>query len=147
MGEPLARKIAECTTTKKFYNQNTGACMDSAPDLTSQLNTTNDLMARMAACYNSHGTFNKTTGQCTAGNGSGNLEMVDTYSATAKNRIVTTGPYKADLCVLSYTYMSAFDNTVGGCQVTGSPGCWKLATNGKNSRENASCAVTCFNFK
>jgi len=101
----------------------------------------------MTACYNAHGTFNMSTGQCTAGGGSGSLEVVGTYSSTAKNSIVTTGPYKADLCVISYTYMSAFDNTVGGCQVTGAPGSWKLITNGKYSRENAACAVTCFNSR
>lgn len=144
--EPLAKKIAACTTDKRFYDQNTGACMNSAPDLTNQLNATNDMMSRLIACYNAHGTFNASTGQCASG-GSGTLQLVGTYTSNAKNSIVTTGPYKADLCVISYTYMSAFDNTVGGCQVTGSPWSWTMVTNGKYSRENASCSVTCFNLK
>ncbi|WP_423415860.1 hypothetical protein RLW55_05940 [Hyphomicrobium sp. B1] len=144
--EPLAKKIAGCTTDKKFYDQNTGACMDSAPDLTAQLNTTNDTMAKLIACYNAHGTFNASTSQCASG-GSGAVKVVGTYGSTMKNKNSTTiGPYKADLCMLSYQWTSAFDNPVLGCKITGGPGAWKLTTISSYSRQQQSCSITCFNL-
>lgn len=76
--EPLAKKIAACTTTKQFYNQTTSGCMASAPDLTNNLNSTNELVNKMASCNAAKQFYNPSTGGCMS---SGSGTPVVNYSA------------------------------------------------------------------
>lgn len=82
--EPLAKKIAACSTNKQFYNQNTSACQDSAPDLTGQLNTTNtnlgnaqSLLNKIAACNDAKQFYSSATGGCVSGAASVTLSSYD----------------------------------------------------------------------
>jgi hypothetical protein len=82
VAEPLAKKIAACTTSKQFYNQATGACMASAPDLTTNLNTTNSnlnsatsLLNAVLNCNRAHMFYNSATGACEGGAGVSSMVM------------------------------------------------------------------------
>lgn len=69
--EPLAKKIAACTTNKQFYNQTTEACQSLAlpPDLTTQTNSNTSLIKAVLNCNQNRQFYDQTTGACVSGAG------------------------------------------------------------------------------
>jgi hypothetical protein len=65
--EPLAKKIAACTTNKTWYNQSTGACMPSAPDLTASVTSTQALLTKILNCNANKQFYSQATDSCVAG--------------------------------------------------------------------------------
>ncbi|WP_414462401.1 hypothetical protein [Hyphomicrobium sp. DY-1] len=148
-GEPLAAKIAACTTNKEFYNQATGECMTSAPDLTNQLNNTNALLTAMANCYNARGTFNVATGVCSASSRSASIKQVyvsPVYNNTKSKKDKTYSLGTADLCVISLVKGST-SQPRGGCTMAGVPGgTWNI-TISSYSDSARWCQATCYDFQ
>lgn len=69
--EPLAKKIAACTTNKQFYNQTSDSCQSLAvpPDLTTQTNSNTGLINAMLNCNKNKQFYDQTTGACISGAG------------------------------------------------------------------------------
>jgi hypothetical protein len=82
--EPLAKKIAACTTNKQFYNQTTDSCQSLAlpPDLTGQTNSNTSLINAIVNCNNQGKFYNSGTGTC-AGAGGG-VSAAATVACTGK---------------------------------------------------------------
>lgn len=145
--EPLAKKIAACTTNKQFFDQNTGACMASAPDLTSQLDTTNALLNKMLVCANAKQFYNSSTGTCAGGSAS----IVQTYVSPiynlTKNRNPKTyGLGTRDLCVINYVKGST-SQPRGGCHIQGSPGAnWTITIESYDDSARW-CQATCYDIR
>ncbi len=100
--EPLAKKIAACTTAKQFYNQTTGQCQASAPDLTTQLNTTNTLLNKMIACNNAKQFYSSTTGAC-----SGSATGTPVVNTSRCSVIGVNDPQQEKKCPTGMVMMSA----------------------------------------
>jgi len=82
--EPLAKKIAACTTNNRFYNQTTDACQSLAlpPDLSAQTSSNTSLLNAVVNCNNQGKFYNSATGGCGGGNGGVNDAV--TRSCTQK---------------------------------------------------------------
>lgn len=145
VAEPLAKKIADCTTNKQFYNQNTGACQPSAPDLTTNLNDTNALLNKMIACNNAKQFFNSSTGTCYA---SGSAKVAISYSTSvhAKNGTKYSPYVTADYCSLAY---AAYDFTghAASCTVQQSGNQWRVRAKSNNSSCTADCQLVCYTMQ
>lgn len=142
--EPLAKKIADCTTNKKFYNQNTGACMDSAPDLTAQLNSTDAVISKLIACYNAHGTFNASTGQCTTSGSSVKLAISTSSQASAsKGQTKYSNWVTADFCTLGRAGYD-FTGKYAQCTVQHSGAQWRVEAYSNSSKSSATCMLLCY---
>ncbi|MBS0232527.1 MAG: hypothetical protein JSR99_03465 [Proteobacteria bacterium] len=145
--EPLAKKIAACTTSKQFYNQNTGACMASAPDLTTNLNDTNTLLNKIIACNNAKQFYNSAAGTCTGGSASIAQTYVSPVYNIAKNRTPQSHSLgNRDLCVINYQ-KGMTSQPRGGCQIGGSPGAnWTLTI---YSWDDSAiwCQATCYGIR
>ncbi|MBS0234514.1 MAG: hypothetical protein JSR99_13625 [Proteobacteria bacterium] len=147
-GEPLAAKIAACTTNKEFYNQATGDCMASAPDLTDSLNNANALLTKMLACSNAKQFYNSTTGACSGG-GSASLKQVyvsPVYNLAKSNKDKTYTLAKADLCVLNLVKGST-SQPRGGCTIAGVPGGTWSVTISSYSDSARWCQATCYDLQ
>lgn len=145
--EPLAKKIADCTTNKKFYNQNTGACMDSAPDLTTQLASTDNIITKMAACYNAHGTFNTSTGQCTTSGSSAKLAFTwSTEVAASGGQTKYSNWVTADICTLGRAGYD-FTGKYAQCLVQNSGTQWRVQAYSNSSKSSATCQLLCYTMQ
>jgi len=152
--EPLAKKIAACTTNKQFYNQSSGACMASAPDLTANLNTTNTnlgtvtaLLNKVVACNTAKQFYSSATGTCAAGSGSIRQSYVSPIYNLTKNRNPQTYSLGVrDLCVINYIKGST-SQPRGGCHIQGSPGAgWTLTIESYDDSARW-CQATCYDIQ
>ncbi len=141
--EPLAHKIADCTSAHNFYNQTTEQCEASPPDLTNEVTSATTDITSMLACSANAQFYNSATKTCVRPQlVSAGSKTVQTASQNSAASGTVKGP---QVCVV--TNDGRWGSGNGNCTVSGSPGgTWTVkATSGEDT--NIQCSMACYNFK